>query len=202
MGGSPEAVESEALRVAGHAQTALADQPGAEQRRQLHVAGLAAQREAVARVGQREVRVAPVDLVAGERGLVAEILAAAGAVATAPAGGPQPGNADALPRLQAVHAGPAALHPAHDLVAGNDGQPHRLELAVDDVQVGPAHAAGADPHEHLTAPRLRHRALDQLQISARPRELHRPHAHGRQSSPAAPLRASRAATALRGPARR
>ena len=46
-----EAVEAEALGVAGHPQRAVADQPGAEQRRGLEVAVAVGQREAEARVG-------------------------------------------------------------------------------------------------------------------------------------------------------
>ena len=53
-------------RVAGHAQRAVADQPGAQQRRGLGVAVAVGQRKAVARVGDGVLGVAAVDLVAGE----------------------------------------------------------------------------------------------------------------------------------------
>ena len=55
-----EAVEPEALRVAGHAQRAVADEPRAQQRRGLEVAEALGQREGVARVGHGARRVAAV----------------------------------------------------------------------------------------------------------------------------------------------
>ena len=74
MRGGAEAVDAEALRVPGQLQRAVADQPGAEQRRRLGVAIAVRQLEGVARVGDRVVGIAAVDLVAGEARVVAEIL--------------------------------------------------------------------------------------------------------------------------------
>ena len=61
-----EAVEAEALGVAGQAQRAVADQPGAEQRRRLQVGEALGYREAEALVGDGVLGVAAVDVVAGE----------------------------------------------------------------------------------------------------------------------------------------
>ena len=55
-----EAVEPEPLPVAGHAQRAVADEPGAQQRRGLEVAEALGQREGVAAVGHGVRRVAAV----------------------------------------------------------------------------------------------------------------------------------------------
>src|SRR5439155_643720 len=72
-----EAVEPEPLAVARQPQRAVADQPGAEQRRELQRRLVVRQPEAVARVGDRGLRVAAVQVVAREAGAQAEVLAAA-----------------------------------------------------------------------------------------------------------------------------
>ena len=77
VGAGAEAVEPEALRVAGHPQRAVADEPGAQQRRGLEVAEALGQREGVARVGHRARRVAAVAVEAGEARALAEVLAPA-----------------------------------------------------------------------------------------------------------------------------
>ncbi len=66
VGGGAEAPDAEAARVAGHAQGAVADQAGAEQRGGLGVAVAVGQREAVGGVGDGELGVAAVQRVAGE----------------------------------------------------------------------------------------------------------------------------------------
>jgi hypothetical protein len=62
-------------------------------------------------------------------------------------------------------------------VPRDDGVAGRLDLAVEDVEVGPAHAAGVDVEEHVAVGRrLRIRALDEPQRLVRVRELHDLHA--------------------------
>src|SRR5690606_10360909 len=91
-----EAVDAQTLGVARHAQRAIADQPGAKKRRRLVVRVVAVDRKAVAGVGDRVLGIAAVDLVAGEARRVAQVLLAGGAVAAAPAGVAEPGDADPL----------------------------------------------------------------------------------------------------------
>ena len=79
--GGAEAVEAEPFGIAGEAQRAVADQPGAEERRRLQVVVGVGKREAVALVGDDPLRVAAVEVVAGEAGRLAEVLAAGEAVA-------------------------------------------------------------------------------------------------------------------------
>ena len=69
-----KAVDPEALRVARHAQGAVADQPGAHQRRRLDIAIAPIDRKAVALVGDGQFGIAAVDLIAGEACAVAQIL--------------------------------------------------------------------------------------------------------------------------------
>ena len=52
---------------------------------------------------------------------------------------------------------------AGDLVAEHERQRRRREVALDDVEVGVAHAAGQHLDEHLPVGGLRNRALDQLE---------------------------------------
>ena len=129
-----EAVEPEPLGVAGHAQRAVADQPGAQERRRLLVRVAVGDREAEALVGDRELRVAAVEVVAGEPRAVAEVLAARSGSSGTRRVQPSQGTAQAARRPRST---------ADDLVAGDERQLRVRELAVDDVQVGAAHAARA-----------------------------------------------------------
>ena len=120
-----ETVEAKPLGVAGHSQRPVADQAGAEQRRDLEIGVAVGKREAEALVGDGELRVAAVDVVAGEARSIAQVLAAAPAVAAHAAGPAEPGHAD-----------PAAVfRQADDLVTGDERQLRVTELAVDDVEV-------------------------------------------------------------------
>src|SRR5205085_4547202 len=108
--GGAEAVEAKAFRVAREAKRPVADQPGAEERRGLDVRVSLRDREAEARVGDRVLGVAAVEVVAGEARSVAEVLPAAQAVAALAARPAEPRDADA----------PAGrLVDADDLVAGH-----------------------------------------------------------------------------------
>ena len=100
VGGGAEAVDAEVRRVAGHAQRAIADQPGAQQRCRLDVGVALGQGKAVAGFGGRVLGVAAIDLVAGELRRIAEVLAAGDAVGARSAGVAEPGNADPVSRAE------------------------------------------------------------------------------------------------------
>src|SRR5262245_5376462 len=61
-------------------------------------------------------------------------------------------------------------------MAENEGKLWVGQLAVNDVQIGPAHPAGGDPDQDLPGPRLRIRDLSLDQRLARSLENHRAHA--------------------------
>src|SRR5205085_5878434 len=164
--GRAEAVEAEPLRVARRAQRAVADQPRAEERRRLLVRVALWDREAEALVGDGVLRVAAVEVVAGEARRVAEVLAPARAVAAGAVRPAEPRDADAAA---------ARLVDADDLVADDERQLRMRKLAVDDVQVGAADAAGEDADEQLTRGRLRRRPLLEPERAARRVEDHRAH---------------------------
>ena len=100
-------------------------------------------------VGDGVLREAAVELIAREAGALAEVLAAAQAVAALAARPAEPGHADALAGREGVNSVPGADHGSDDLVPGHEGQLRLSELAVDDVQVGTADAARVDADEHL-----------------------------------------------------
>jgi hypothetical protein len=113
--------------------------------------------EVRARVGV--LRVAAVQVVAGEARLVAEVLGAGPAEAAGPVGRAHPGDAHALSRAAALD------DLADDLVAGNDRIAARRELSGDDVQVGAADAAGTDLEPHLAGGERRQRgALEHQRV--------------------------------------
>src|SRR5205823_6081720 len=95
---------------------------------------------AEALVGDRVLGVATVEVVAGEAGPVAEVLASAQAVAALAAGPAEPRDADP----------PAArLVDPDDLVPGDERELRVGKLAVHDVEVGAADPAGVDADEKL-----------------------------------------------------
>ncbi len=64
-------------------------------------------------------------------------------------------------------------HRADDLVPRNDRELGLCQVAVDDVQVGAAHAAGGDPDQDLPGPRHGHLALDERERRMGRGEHHR-----------------------------
>jgi len=118
---------------------------------------------------------AAVDLVTREARLSAEVLPPARAEAARPAGPAQPRHADTPPEGQPLDAGPDRLDHADDLVPGDHGAAEVRQLAVHDVEVRPADAAGEDPQSHLPGPWRGEGPLRLTQRLARPEEDHRLH---------------------------
>ena len=170
-----EPVEAEPLGVARQAQRPEADQAGAEQRRRLEIRVAVGNREAEALVGDRVLRVAAVERVAGEARVVAEVLAPRPAVAARAAGPAQPRHADPLARREARRRPGRRRDRADDLVAQHQRQLRLGQLAVDDVQVGAADAAGAHLERDLPGPGLRLGELGFLQRQADAGEEHGAH---------------------------
>ncbi len=139
VGGGPEPVQPESLGVAGERQRAVADQPAAQQRRRLLVGESLGQRQAVALVGDRQLREPAVDVASGEARVHAQVLPSAPAVAALAVGPAQP-----------RHAHPAAVVGApDDLVPEHDRELRRLDLVVAQVEVGAADPAGPDRQQQL-----------------------------------------------------
>ena len=174
-------------------QAAVADDAGAEQRSCRHRRH--AGRQTIDEPGRRHrvLGEAAVHVPAGEERVLAEVLLPAPTEPAGLVGLVQPGDADAVAcgerrraRLAArrddLCAGTERHDLADDLVAGNDGRAVRRQLALQDVQVGAADAAGQHPQEHLARTRLGHRELDEperrLRHGGGRRQLHRAHRLG------------------------
>jgi hypothetical protein len=169
VGGGAKAVQAEAPRAAGHPQRAVADQPGAQQRRGLRVGVAGWDLEAEALVGERVLGHAAVDVAAGEARQRAEVLAAGAAVGALAAGPPQPGDADAAA---------IGLDGGDDLVAEDPRRRGDPDLAVEQVQVGAAHPTGLHLQQQLAGRGHGDRALDCPQRLPDFLEHHRPHCEG------------------------
>ena len=158
-----ETVYADTFGIARGRQRPVADQSGAQQRGGLRIGIVIGQRETIILVGSRVFRVTAVQRVAGETRLVAQVLAPAQAKAAMPAGVAQPGHAQPLPDGEALDLFALGDHDADDLVAGYQRQFRLGEFAVQDVQVGAAHAAGADLEQHLVVAARGRRQFDESQ---------------------------------------
>ena len=88
--------------------------------------------------------VAAVDVVAGEPGAVAKVLATTEAIATFAAGPTQPGNPDSIADSEALRPLPRPDDTANDLVSRNKRQLRLRQLTIEDVEVGATNATGVD----------------------------------------------------------
>jgi len=161
-----EAVQPEPVGIAREAERPVADQAGAEKRGRLQIVVLVRERQAVALIGDRPLRVAAVQVVAREANRLAEVLAPREAVAAGAVRPAEPRNAEPAPVLGA----------ADDLVPGNERELRIGQLAVDDVEVSAADAAGGHPKQDLPLLRLRHGNLLEPQRLPGRVKHHRTHA--------------------------
>src|SRR5689334_18664127 len=147
---------SDHARLARETQCAEADQPRAEERSSMRVVVRASDGKAIARVRDAELCVSAIDVVAGEPRALAEILAAGRAVDTFAAGPAQPRNANAIASSKSRVAG--RLGDGSDyLVAEHQRQLRPSQLAVEDVQIGPADRARVHTDQQLAVSRDRRR---------------------------------------------
>ena len=134
----------------------IANQSGAQERSSRGIAIGVWKGEAVRGLGDRELGIAAIDLVAREARRIAEIFCVGLAIAGI---GHRYGQAKecprARPRRKLVTPGPRASITTNDLMARYDRQLRLGELAIDDVQIGATHAAGSDLYQHLTEGGLR-----------------------------------------------
>ena len=75
----------------------------------------------------------------------------------------QPSHSDARAQLEAFGLGAAAGDAANHLMARNDGLLARRQLAFDDVQIGPADAAGVHAYQHFSGAGLGLRRVGEYQ---------------------------------------
>jgi hypothetical protein len=164
---SAKAINPEALHVTRRSQRAIADQPGAEQRCCRDIVILIGQREAVTCIGHRSLGIAAIDLIAGEAGLLAQILPAAPAILAFPAGPAKPGNAHAVARLELRHVWADRNNPADDFMARDHVRLRVGQLAIQQMQIRPADAAGKHRDRYFSGVRLRDLDAAKFQIASR-----------------------------------
>ena len=97
-----------------------ADQAGTQQEGERLVGADLAQRERIARIGNRGSREAAVAGVTGEERAIAKILLVCHAVRADAAGVAEPWNADALTHAEPLDTGSDRIDPTDDFVAGRD----------------------------------------------------------------------------------
>jgi hypothetical protein len=157
VGGRAKAVNADSPTLASEAQGAVADQPGAQQRRGRDIIEFGRDRETVALVGDGQLGIAAIDLVAGEPRAVAQILMAAAAVLADATGPAEPWHADPVADREPVGIGSTVHDHADDFVTGHQRQLRVAQFAVEDVQIGPADGTGLDRDQQLprSGPRFR-----------------------------------------------
>jgi hypothetical protein len=151
------------------------DQACAQQRRSLQVGESLGDRKAETTVGYGVLRIAAVDLVPGESGVLAQVLAPGEAVAALTVGPPKPRHPDPVPHREAACVPADLLHGTDYLVAWDQGQSGMGQLPVNDVQIGPAYGAAVYAQEELPLSWLGHRHLRDPQRLAGYVQDHRSH---------------------------
>ena len=156
VGGAAEAVDAEppSLGKVGPQQGAVADDPGAEEGRCLHVVEHVGDRVGVGLVHHRVRRVPPVEIPAGEAWSDAQVLAPGNTEITGPAGVGQPRHPDAVAFVPARAPRAEAVDDPDDLVTGRHLRATGLQVALGEVEVRTAHTAGPHAHAHLSGPRF------------------------------------------------
>jgi hypothetical protein len=98
----------------------------------------------VARVGHELRGKSAVARISGKHRVVAEIFAGFQAIGTSATRRAQPWDAHALAKVQRRHARSKCVNPSDHLVTGHDRIGNIGQFTVDNVEIGAAHAAGAD----------------------------------------------------------
>ena len=148
----PVDAEPPAAWQARSSKRSIPDDPGAEQRRGVLVVEPVGQRVRVALVDDGPFGVAAVVVPSREPGRDAQVLVAAHAEATHAAGVAQPRDPDAVADREPRRARAARVDSTDDLVTGHDTEPPRLQVALGEVEIGPADAAHADRDADLARP--------------------------------------------------
>ena len=150
----PEQAEPSAGLDAGHLERAVADDAAAQQRGGGEVVEAVRQSEREVGTDGDPGGVSAVAIPAGEPRVRAEVLAPARAEPADPAGGRQPGDAGAVADRPSADRGADALDAADDLMSRHDRQTACLQVAFDELEVGPTHGAGGDAEDELVRCRL------------------------------------------------
>ena len=154
VGSGAEPVKAETFRIAAFAQSAKSDQARTQQRRSRDIIELIGKMKTEAGVSDGEFRVTAVDGITGKTRARAKIFATGAAKFALAAGPAQPGNADAIPLAKCFYRAANLLDAANNFMPGNERQFWFRQFAIDDMEIGPANAAGGNTHQQLSGIRL------------------------------------------------
>jgi hypothetical protein len=155
---------------------AIPDEAGAQQRRRLEIAVPIGQLEGIAGVDDDEVGIAAIAVIPGEPRLGTKVLAAVLAVRALAARVAEPRNADAIADHEALDAVAELGDETDDFMAGNQRKLRGInspasrasrQIAVDDMEIGPADAARQDLDQHLARQCDRQIALARVELAGR-----------------------------------
>jgi hypothetical protein len=176
--GRSKSIQSNAARIAGFAETSIADQARAEERRESFRRIIGQQRKTKALIRDRVLGISSVERISGEARFRTQILPPCPAIiaySTRPA---QPGYTHAVAWPEATGIRARADNLSHNLVAGNQRQLRVLQFSVDEVEIRPANRTRLDSHEDLPASGLWHRHLFFIQATFRAIQYHCDHDSG------------------------
>lgn len=126
-------------------------------------------------MGDGEFRVTAIDRIAGESRVIAEVFPIRAAEYALPASPTQPRNSHTFSGLEPFDSLTRLLDAANDFVTGNQGEFWVRQFAIDHMQIGSAHGARSDTHEHIFGAWLRNRQRMQTQRPTRRFQDHRSH---------------------------
>ena len=147
-------------------QRPIADDSRTEEGGRLFIAEGVGNRVGVAFLGDHILRVAAVDVPAGEERCGTEVLSPVEAEPTGSTGVAQPGNSHPFSQAEPGTARTEGVDHPHHLMAGNHQPMSRGQIALGKVQIGAAHPARPNVHPDLHGPRHRHLTIDPNQRSA------------------------------------
>ena len=153
--GIAESVDAESFRVTSLSIRTIAEHSGTEQWCYFNIVVVIRQTKTVSRVGNGELGIPAVDVVTGKLGAVAKILVVRSTISAIAIGPAKPRNADPIADFELLIVDCRLLidrlcdllDASDNLMAENERQFRIVELAVNDVKIGPANCAGIDRNE-------------------------------------------------------
>ena len=154
-GSKPEKAHPLSGLCARDTQAAKSNDARTEQRGSVEIIEFGWKRKYEIGARQRILRIAAIDGIAGKSRRIAEILVALAAVPARSVGSAEPGDTHTGSERQLWSC--AFHNVADNLVPGNNLTQPRRKFAFDDVEVGPAHAAGANFQQNVAGQKRRTR---------------------------------------------
>jgi hypothetical protein len=113
-------------------------------------------------IGQRELGVAPIELAAGEPSQVTEVFPAIAAVTTGATRKARPRHTDTVSQRETLDLWAFLDHRPNDFVPRHQRQLGFGQIPIDNMQIGPADAAGVDANQDLLRAWLRNGQISLL----------------------------------------